>query len=273
MVSPVWSYYIKEANYRAKCKNPIKTQCHSLLKRTKGNTKSLWDHLLHVHGMTKEDIERFPLKETKITEYISPKKINDIETLDSYISCLVAVDMIPINRIVKSHTIKKLLKHKFVGYELTNYTIRNIITNHSILVRSLIAADIKRRLANTNAKINISFDEWTGRSSRQYITINAHFDDIVFCLGNVNIVMSILYQYVGLERICESPTADYLFSIIKNNVNKFDLSLENVISITGDGSSVNKKIAKVSKIPIQLCLNHGIHLGSIFFTLRELTIS
>lgn len=196
MVSPVWNFFTKECNDMARCNNPLKQQCQTPLKRTKGNTKSLWNHLLLVHGMTKTSIEEPQEKQPKIDDILPSKKINSIETLDSYISCLVSVDMIPINRIAKSQRIKNLLNHKFSHCDLTMYFIRNTITRHASHIRNIITSNIKKILCTNNSKINISFDEWTGRSSKQYITINAHLDDMVFCLGKIDTTLSLLSIFI-----------------------------------------------------------------------------
>lgn len=189
MVSSVWKFFKKDQNNSAKCLNPVKLVCNIPLKRKDGNTKSLWDHLILVHGMTKEEILKYEIKKENIKDFLSIKKINDIETLESYISYLVAVDMIPINRIVKSKKIKKLLQNKFTNCEITSYFVRNSITKHSIEVRQLIKYDIRKRLQNTNGKLNISFDEWSGKSTKQYMTVNVHFSDVVYCLGNFNLLL------------------------------------------------------------------------------------
>ena len=53
--------------------------------------------------------------------------------------------------------------------------------------------------------------------------------------------------------------------MIKQKLNDFDINIESIIGFTADGAGVNKKVARLLEIPVQLCMNHGIHLGNVYF--------
>ena len=94
---------------------------------------------------------------------------------------------------------------------------------------------------------NILFDEWTASSNKRYLNVIARFGEEEFNLG--------------LVEVRGSATGENISLLLKNKLNDFGIDLEKIKFITADGAAVNKKVAKLKKLKIQLCFNHAIHLA------------
>lgn len=105
-------------------------------------------------------------------------------------------------------------------------------------------SEISRRTAQ-NMMPCILFDEWTSRSSDQFISVVAKYSDLTLNLG--------------LVLVKQSANAENLYSAIKDHLKDFGLEFPKFI--TCDGAKVNHKLAKIGGLNIQTCQNHGIHLA------------
>ncbi|KAL3859294.1 hypothetical protein ACJMK2_009519, partial [Sinanodonta woodiana] len=107
-----------------------------------------------------------------------------------------------------------------------------------------------RELLKKGAKFSLSVDEYTSLRNRRYFGINLH--------ENINrkTIKTVLVRILG------SCSALDMIEIVKNHVKDFGLSFDHdIIGLTLDGASVNKKFIRHVQSIGHLCLNHGIHLG------------
>ena len=180
------------------------------------------------------------MKFTK-TIYLPP------QTVKTKIAKLVSISNIAPNKIAKDDEIQELIAAKYPKQKIpcSPDTVKKIVLNHSSEVAGLIKDKIKALLKDHSPVL--MFDEWTSLANDRYINIIVRFGTQEF--------------NIGLVYISGSATASNLANLIFQKVKEFGIEKNDVHFFTCDGAAVNKKIGSNEKIKLQLCMNHGIHLG------------
>ena len=163
-------------------------------------------------------------------------------------SQLVAVDGFSIHSTGKSKFIHESLSAK--GFRLPSSYSSIINLNHSENdnIQKEIKAEIETKV-KANTCFSVTMDESTSVLCRRYMNINVHCQNDVINLG----LMTMLESY-GAEKILqllEKQLADF-------GITNMQIS---VVSIVSGGTSVMKKLVKISQLNHQLCYAHGVHLA------------
>lgn len=248
--SVVWNYFVKLS------KDPTKTQCKKCgkcLTYSYGSTSAMKAHLLNIHKIScnRRHQSMVALSDIQGPAPKMPKTMIDFvkrEKLEEIVAKLAAIDGFSIRGITRSEFIKTSISNR--GYKLPK--------NESDVMK-LIHADFKNKKAYLENKIqmekeigekfSITMDEWTSTKMRRYFNINIHASD-----GNV--------YNLGLARIHGSCDAKKTEEIVRKHLLQFNISLDiDIVACTSDGAPVMVKFGRESPTEMQLCYNHGIHLG------------
>ena len=119
---------------------------------------------------------------------------------------------------------------------------------HSDIVKGIIKKEINDFI-KTNQKLTISFDESTSLSNVQMLNIISHCNEHDFNLGLVSMKVS-----CNAENLLES---------ILTRLDEFGIEIANISYWIADGAAVNRKISRISNIPIMRCINHSIQLAIV----------
>ena len=214
------------------------------------NSVSIQKHFLAIHGV---DIDRLlsnhkEKNTNKIIQFLEKPKFNSIWTFESAISQLICVDLLTLNQIKSSLTIKELMKKEFNVEIKSFYQIRNILKVHLRIIIEIITKEIQSYL-KLKQKVSISFDEWMSGTNTQMVNIIVHTNDTDFNLG-----------LVAMKKSCN---AENLLSSISSRLSIFGIDLSNISYWIADGAAVNKKISRISEIPMLRCINHAIQLAIV----------
>ncbi|KAL3843278.1 hypothetical protein ACJMK2_021220 [Sinanodonta woodiana] len=161
----------------------------------------------------------------------------------------MATDNITIRAITRNKYIRKSVSRD--GFNLPkNETGKMKLIHDDFDEKKLLIIHNNRELLKKGAKFSLSVDEYTSSRNRRYFGINLH--------DNINRKT----LQTGLVRILGFCSVFDMIEIVKNHVKDFGLSFDHdIVGLTLDGASVNKKFIRHVKSIGQLCLNHGIHLG------------
>ena len=218
--------------------------CRSILKTTSSSNKSILSHALAFHNIDinkklKEENE----KEAGLLEkFLRQRKFNEIWSFESALCYFVANEGATLNFFQNNKVLSKLFSIAFKREIPSVYLMRRMIKSHAETVRQIIAGELEKEQT-----ISFSFDEWTSSSAAQMICLVVHTKDQDFNLRVIEINTA-------------SADAKSLTDLITERLDIFKVKSK-VKCITADGAATNSKVARLTKIPIQRCINHAIQLA------------
>ena len=112
-----------------------------------------------------------------------------------------------------------------------------------------VKAEIKTKKA-AGERFSVVVDEWTSATTRRYL-------NVVICTADSNIGL-------GLVRCLGSVTAAVTIDMVRDRLEEFGLTIEELVGISSDGASVMKKTGADMKIPHQLCHGKQVRDMTIF---------
>lgn len=259
----VWKHFLRaEDGQSVECKH-----CKKILKTPGGATGALHTHIRAKHPNKvsqdqdiqtastsnskssqlhdKDIIDQTPTKKIKLTDFFSSDS-----SMEVHVTRMAALDGIPLSKFCTSEDLRYVFKK--AGYELPKSpsTITKIVQEQTVAIKNKIKNKLKE-MKSQNERFAITLDEWTSTRNRRYMNINIH---------NTNLKPA-MYINLGLVRIKGSMLAQVGLELLRQHVMEFDLSLEDIISLTTDGASVMVKMGKLFGGLHQLCLAHGIQLA------------
>lgn len=233
-------------------------KCSKQIKAVGGSTSGLHSHLKSQHNINllkrNEEIindtttsNDFGVCQTKMTAYF--KKTVD-ESFAAVVARMIAKDGIPFVKFCTSQDLRMLLQTKgYISIPKSSKTIQKIVIEYADKIKQEVIKEITKHKLESKA-FSLTLDEWTSIKNRRYMNINLHG-------------MNNKFWNLGLCRIHGSMPAEKCANIIDIKLKEFDISLENIVSITTDGASVMKKTITIINTNHQLCLVHGIQLSVI----------
>ena len=221
-------------------------KCGAVIKTKGSSLTGLKRHLDNKHAI-KPKVQEPETKKARIDNFM---EFNPIPNgMDRDIATLVCKDLISVNRLANSSTIRKWAR-KFYGVELpsSRATLWKIVENIAIKARNNITSEIVRQ----KSMPSLTADEWTSPNGRRFLNINVHFSEQQFCLG--------------LARIDKAANAEFLSSLMKSKLGEF--SAKSAV-ITTDGAAVMGTLCKKMNLVQQKCILHGINLAIVACLYRE----
>ena len=159
----------------------------------------------------------------------------------------ICVYLFTMNGFCKAEDNQKLIKKEFGKDARSVKEVRSIIIEHAnqikLIIRKELADGLKKGLA-----ITLSFDEWSCGSTQ---------------MMNIIIHQGKRSYNIGLIEILNSSTAENLYKAIQDRIELYGIKIEQIKMLIGDGAAVNSKIARISNIMIQQCMNHAIQLAIV----------
>ena len=222
-----------------------------------GTPSGLKTHLKTIHDIDPSVSNSTNIEPAaKITKFALESSITFKTDIKTRLARMVCVDNFSINAISKSKEINALCKIVYNKSVPSFDTIRKYAIDHYEDVKAEIINSIKT--LSKSEMPTISFDEWTSVGTVQILNVIVHFKDVNFNIG-VREITNI------------SCTAE----VLKHNI--FSLLYDHGIThgkklmVTADGASTNKKLAKISNINLQLCINHGLNLSivDVFYVKKD----
>ena len=221
-------------------------KCGAVIKTKGSSPTGLKRHLDNKHAI-KPKVQEPETKKARIDNFM---EFNPIPNgMDRDIATLVCKDLISVNRLANSSTIRKWAR-KFYGVELpsSRATLWKIVENIAIKARNNITSEIVRQ----KSMPSLTADEWTSPNGRRFLNINVHFSEQQFCLG--------------LARIDKAANAEFLSSLMKSKLG--EVSAKSAV-ITTDGAAVMGTLCKKMNLVQQKCILHGINLAIVACLYRE----
>lgn len=255
----IWDYYTRNGKDKAKCNN-----CKKILKAGGGSTSGLHAHLKSQHQVNllkraetdvstpissahQEDKSSEASSSRNTLAYYFKRTIDD--SLSAVISRMVAKDGFPFQKFCSSFDLRRLLKAKGYTVPKSANSIKNLVMEYGVKIRSEIRGNISDQIKN-GARFSLTFDEWTSIKNRRYMNINVH------TAGNK-------FWNLGLTRAHGSMNANKCRNLVETKLEEFGLNFNGIVSITTDGAAVMKKLGLSLNTDHQLCLAHGIQLAVI----------
>lgn len=241
MCSIVWQYFtLGDDEMSAKCQI-----CFITLKCKNKSTSGLIRHLRSKHSdnLNSGDIS----KRKCITGISYPQNSIVITNMQETISKLASIDGLSIYCISKSGSLRSMLEKEDIVLPKNPSSIMDIIYNTYLKCKDIVKMEIAEKLIS-GQRFSISFDEYTSRRSRRYLTVNLHNKDE--------------YWNLGMIRILDSFSAEKMLSAVIKKLKEFDLEFKQyIVASVTDGASVMCKFGRISGVEHQLCYAHGLHLA------------
>lgn len=234
--SGIWQFFAKIDKSNAKC---LVENCHKIIKTTCSNTSGLKKHITNVHKIDINTKSQLPSPIT-LEQFHRFMPVDNSFEVD--VSKLVALDLIPPNKLVKSDVLCKWSKACWKKeMPACSKTIWKIIDKTAELMKDKIC----RYFAESKYATSFCCDEWTSSNGKRFMNINYHGPKETISLG--------------LARISVHANAENLGNILFDHLKSFHIDRPTVI--TTDGASVMKSMAVKKNIINQLCQLHGINLA------------
>ena len=244
----VWKFFeiIKNENGSQEIKCLVKN-CGKVLKTSKMSNKSALGHLKSKKHQFADVVINPPEivgTSPKITKYA--KQVNIKDTIESKIAKLVGLSGITMNKLATDNKIRELIHSKYKVWPPKNHTsISKIVIDHCEEVMEAIKTEIKGLKSFT-----VMFDEWTSRSNERYLNLIMRTESTEYNLGVI--------------KVDGSATATNLLNLIKEKLKIYDISMDDIFSMTADGASVNKKLAGIG----QYTSNNAIIMAFILVIIK-----
>ena len=244
-----WKYFsFDKLSKKAKC---LIKGCQTELVIHNSSTSSLYVHLSKIHQFDETEIAdlKNPPKTSKISTFFKPVKFNQIDTFESHIVKLVCMSNLSINQICTDENIRSIIEEKYKRkIPTSSATIKKMIMDHAKFTREILKKEIISKC--TLQTPTFIFDEWTSKGNTRYMNLIIRFSDCEFNLGVIPVK--------------GSANSKNLLNLIDERLKLFGIERKNLLFFSADGARVNEKIGKDSKMKIQMCFLHGIHLGNFW---------
>lgn len=123
---------------------------------------------------------------------------------------------------------------------------------------NLTTVEVEKKIALVlPSKFSIVYDAWTSRSSHFVGTFITFADKCIL----------IAFTLMDMEMDDDEPTfnAEKFMNVIQQQLEFYGKSFDNVVCITGDNCSVNKRLADLINKPMVGCASHRFNLGVNLF--------
>ena len=241
----VWKYFTREEENEdlVSCK-----QCSwTYLNKSKdGCTNPMSYHLKKHHSTTKDDDQGNSI--TASTSSASSRAfftpgaaLWNKQGLPELMAIAVVEDRISMNTIKCSRFFKIALN----SMGMPAYTSHNSIKKSAFSFLDKCQDSLKKEIKeyiDSGHKYSIIVDEWTSVNTKRYMSL---------CLATEATTVSL-----GMVRCRGSLTAVRTVELIKERLQKYGLTTENLAGFCSDGASVMKLAGRMLKIPHQLCLGN-----------------
>lgn len=163
------------------------------------------------------------------------------------ISRMIASDGIPMRTFATSTDLRRLMSKSGHTVPKSPNDVRNIVMGYCREVREKYTKEMQDALADGEL-FSITMDEWTSLSNKKYMNVNIHSTrGRVWCLG--------------LARVKGSAPSETCRKIMEDVLIDFNLTLDNIVSVTTDGAKIMKKMGREIGPDHQVCFAHGLHLA------------
>ena len=126
-------------------------------------------------------------------------------------------------------------------------TVRAKILEYYEEKKEDLKSEIKARF-DRDERCSASFDEFTSKANRRFLTLNIFFKDAWFNLG--------------IFRMKGSYPAERLLEMIDSRLKEFNIDLnKNCVCNVPDGAPIMQKLGRLCDCLLQCCYNHAIHLS------------
>ena len=215
-------------------------------KEGNSSTSALIGHLLNRHDIKDPaKVSRIQAEEKKkslvqleIFPFTGP---NELKTYGEWVTIQAVVDGVSFNTIASSEFQRHAFKSMGMKPMLTAKGVAEVLMSHvgklKESVKLQLAEDTKQ-----GKKFSLIMDEWTNYNTRRYMAVLLTSHDKVYSLG--------------LARCRGSMTAEAQLTIVKEQLKKFDMTIDALAGLGTDGASVMKAVGHLMPGKIhQLC--HG----------------
>ena len=259
--SDVWSYFTK-------CTNGKKALCQLCNKEYAyhGTTSNLRDHLQHYYkDKYKPKVVSNGSNQSNMDSFVSRVKCPPTRAkriITELIALMVAKDLLPA-AIVEGEGFKRLLSYLEPGY------IIPLAVHVMDIVRRKFAVakeKLERILSANESKYAITTDIWTSVSNDAYISLTLHFIDNSWELKSYTLVT---YSFP------EQHTGDNIVEKLKEVINEYNITDNNVVAIVHDQGSNFQRAGRVlakekqwksvncAAHCLQLCVIEGFGISAI----------
>ena len=251
--SAAWQHFLEEKTDKKKLKC---RHCEKILVNN-GSTTTLLNHVTSVHGIDIAKDENMSAStsasgttkdgggQRTIGDFFSSQNRDSIELV---LSRMVAKDLVPMNTIVTSQDIQRMLKSDGYSPPKSLVLVRKLIASYSHKIRDEVRRKLQR-FRQDGVRLSLSFDEYTSLQNARFVCLNIHAGPGI-------------HVGLGMIRLKDSATAENLKEAIKKKLNEFDLSLDkDIFAAVTDGASVMKKCVKDMGLVHQECFSHSLHLA------------
>lgn len=160
---------------------------------------------------------------------------------------MIALDGISMSSFASSSDLRSLMAKAGHTIPKSANDIRNMVMDYANDIREMYSKEMQDALANGEL-LSLTMDEWTSLSNKKYMNVNVHSAN-----GRV--------WGLGMARVFGSAPADKCRKIMEDLLTEFNLTLDNIASVTTDGATVMKKMGREIGPEHQVCFAHGLHLA------------
>lgn len=114
---------------------------------------------MHEINIDQNNREQEEVDKTNMSRFLVEKRFNDIWTFNSVLSRLVCLDLMTLNQVFSSQSIRQLLSNEFKMKITSLKHIKNVILDHYGEIVSILKKQIQNAKASGRT-FTISFDEW-----------------------------------------------------------------------------------------------------------------
>ncbi|XP_018495177.1 uncharacterized protein LOC100907748 [Galendromus occidentalis] len=275
----VWRWY-RKASDRAQC-----SQCLKELKNVR-NTSSLIDHLSRKHEISKDspgwsssvsgqnvsestleiaEEEAPPESELDAHQVVPVAKRRKTQlridsfvvarrTIRSEIVSLICESNLSMNQVITSGAVNRSLTRAYPNDPpppKSHSSLRVLLSEEATRVRNDLMTTLQQ-IREKGMKFSMSFDEATLIGTDRYLTVNLHHSDKIFGCSNI--------APLGLIRVKERATGEYLRDVICHRLSSFKLSRNDIVAAVTDGASNVLKAVDLIGVHRQKCFAHGLDL-------------
>ncbi|XP_003741470.1 uncharacterized protein LOC100908354 [Galendromus occidentalis] len=130
-------------------------------------------------------------------------------------------------------------------------SLRVLLSEEATRVRNDLMTTLQQ-IREKGMKFSMSFDEATLIGTDRYLTVNLHHSDKIFGCSNIT--------PLGLIRVKERATGEYLRDVICHRLSSFELSRNDIVAAVTDGASNVLKAVDLIGVHRQKCFAHGLDL-------------
>ena len=234
--SPIWEhFYCDKAKQIAQCMICKEKGIVKILKVTNGSTKSLHDHMAHIHK-PKDPNPTFA-KKGKMDNFFGRKSLGQTVTE-------LAISGAPFRFIAYCEVLNEAMSKAFLfedddvtgkpkNFPKSHSTVRSIIIKHSNKLKGDVidAFNIDKCAGH---RMSITGDSYKSLKNRSYLNLNCHQ---YLWTGQAS---QAVITNLGLSRSKGSCPAAKLKSQVTNHLDMFSIDIsKDVVAITTDGAEVN----------------------------------